>query len=180
MVTLTNKLKLVPVEARDADQMLPLMRACYPPVYAHLWEDNAAWYLQETYNAQRVMEDLQRPASTYDWVEWDGEAVGILWLHLQEQSPDFRGESALKLQRIYLHPKVHGKGIGKSVVQFVVDRAREMQNRLVWLEAMDTQLSAHRFYEKVGFAETGTFRLTYERMHPHYRGMIRMTRKVAP
>ncbi|MEL6655272.1 MAG: GNAT family N-acetyltransferase [Bacteroidota bacterium] len=178
MITLNARLQLVPVSNQQADQMHALMTACYLPVYAHLWEDGANWYLQETYNAERVRQDLQKPASPYYWVYWDGEAVGILWLHEEERSPDFPGLSALKLQRIYLHPKVHGNGIGKAVVQYVVEEALRLGKEMVWLEAMDTQLSAHQFYEKVGFRKSGTFRLTFERMHQHYRGMVRMTRSV--
>ncbi|MEL6971506.1 MAG: GNAT family N-acetyltransferase [Bacteroidota bacterium] len=178
MITLNARLQLVPVSAQQADQMHPLMTACYPPVYAHLWEDGANWYLRETYNAKRVRQDLQKPASPYYWVHWDGEAVGILWLHEEECSPDFPDQPALKLQRIYLHPKVHGNGIGKAVVEYVVGQAEKLNKQIVWLEAMDTQESAHQFYEKVGFRKSGTFRLTFERMHPHYRGMVRMTRSV--
>ncbi len=178
MIALNGRLHLVPVSKQTAGQMHGLMTACYPPVYAHLWEDSASWYLQETYNEKRVVQDLQKNASAYFWVQWDGEAVGILWLHEEERSPDFPDLTALKLQRIYLHPKVHGNGIGKMVVQYVVEQAKRLNKQIVWLEAMDTQLSAHQFYEKVGFRKTGTFSLSFERMHPHYRGMVRMTQQV--
>lgn len=178
MIELLPNLSLTAIEAAEAPLLLPLMKACYPPVYAHLWGDGGGWYLKESYDVPALLTDLAEADAPYYWVKWQGQPVGILRMQVNQESPDFPGVPALKLQRIYLHPRVHGKGIGRAVMDFVAEAAVRLQKSIVWLEAMDTQVSAHQFYEKMDFRKTGNFRLTYERMHPHYRGMVRMTKEL--
>lgn len=154
------------------------MQACYPPVYAHLWEDQGDWYVQEMYHEQAVLQDLADETARYWVVVWQGTPAGILRLKMHQESPDHPGRPALKLHRIYLHPRTHGHGIGRELLAFTVAQARELNKEYIWLEAMDTQQDALGFYEKMGFRTTGTFRLTFERMHEHLRGMVRMTKEV--
>lgn len=176
MIELSPNLTLIPIQENNAALVLPLMSACYPPVYAHLWQDAAVWYLQQTYKREQVLRDVQLDHSPYFLVNWEGENAGILWYKMHDHSPDFPDTPALKLQRIYLHPATHGNGIGRTIMNYVADQAKDLGKELVWLEAMDTQLTAHRFYEKMGYRKTGTYRLAFTRMHSHYRGMLRMSK----
>lgn len=176
MISLTPELRLVPVQEENAGQVYGIMVACYPPVYAHLWQDAGKWYLQNMYNRQQVIADASNPDSPYFIVEWEESPIGILWYKKHDASPDHPNSPGLKLQRIYLAPSTHGKGIGRLITNFVAEEANRLGKELVWLEAMDTQESAHRFYEKMGYRKAGTYRLTFEHMHPHYRGMVRMTK----
>lgn len=104
--------------------------------------------------------------------------MGVLRLNLDKESPDYPACPALKLHRLYLHPRTHGHGIGRALVDFTLAKARELNKAYLWLEAMDTQPAALAFYKKMDFETTGTFRLTFEQMDEHWRGMVRMTREV--
>lgn len=179
MIELNSKLTLIPVHEGNASLVEPLMTRCYPPVYAHLWEDAAKWYLQKTYNQEQALQDAQLQDAPYYLVRWQEDYAGILWYKLHDQSPDFPDLPALKLQRIYLHPNTHGNGIGRAIMDYVSEKASQLDKRLVWLEAMDTQLTAHSFYERMGYQKTGTYRLDFTRMHPHYRGMVRMSKMLS-
>lgn len=175
-MNISSSLSLCPITSHNAAEILPLMQACYPPVYQHLWEDQGDWYLQRTYGINSVLEDLAKPDAPYWIVQWQTAPAGILRLQLHERTPDFPGQQALKLQRIYLHPSTHGQGIGRQLMEFAFAQAIELGKGMVWLEAMDTQQTAQAFYHKMGFRTTGTLRLPFVRMHSHYRGMIRMTK----
>lgn len=175
---LSPSLSLVPVTEENAAKILPLMQACYPPVYAHLWEDGGKWYLNETYREEAVLKDLAEADAPYWMVHWEGSPVGILRWNLHLSCVDYPEEAGLKLHRIYLHPRTHGQGIGRQLLALTDAEARRLGKALVWLEAMDTQQAAQGFYEKMGYQVTGTLRLSFERMHEHYRGMIRMTNRV--
>lgn len=173
---LSPSLSLEPVTEDNAATILPLMQACYPPVYAHLWEDGGTWYLNETYREEAVLKDLMEADAPYWIVHWEGYPVGILRWNLHQPCLDYPAEAGLKLHRIYLHPSTHGKGIGRELLTLTDREAQRLGKSLVWLEAMDTQQAAQGFYEKMGYQVTGTLRLSFERMHEHYRGMIRMTK----
>jgi ribosomal protein S18 acetylase RimI-like enzyme len=134
--------------------------------------------MQETYGEKAVLRELADARARYWIVHWQGASVGILRLNLDQESPDHPGRPALKLHRVYLHPRTHGHGIGRTLMDFTLAKARELNKAYVWLEAMDTQAAALAFYKKMGFETTGTFRLTFEQMEGHWRGMVRMTREV--
>jgi GNAT superfamily N-acetyltransferase len=44
-----------------------------------------------------------------------------------------------------------GKGYGEGVIQEVIRRAREHGERFLWLEVLDANPQARRFYERQGF-----------------------------
>lgn len=175
---LSPSLSLVLVTEENAGTILPLMQACYPPVYAHLWEDGGKWYLNETYREEAVLKDLTEVDAPYWIVQWEDRPAGILRWNLHQSCVDYPGEAGLKLHRIYLHPSTHGQGIGRQLLALTDNTARDLGKTLVWLEAMDTQQAAQGFYEQMGYQVTGTLRLSFERMHEHYRGMVRMTKRV--
>lgn len=179
LITFPEKeLLLRPITAASAADLLPLMRACYTPVYEHLWEDAGHWYVNKMFSEAAVLQDLQVPDAPYWVVEWQGRPAGILRLNLLKPCPDQREVTGLKLHRIYLHPRTHRQGVGRALIAFIIEYAQKLGRQIVWLEAMDTQTSALRFYETVGFETKGTFRLDYTRMYPAMRGMIRMTVEV--
>jgi ribosomal protein S18 acetylase RimI-like enzyme len=155
------------------------MQACYPPVYAHLWPDGGKWYLNETYREEAVLKDLAEADAPYWIVQWEGSPVGILRWHRHQPCPDYPEVAGLKLHRIYLHLRTHGLGIGRQLMALADAEAHCLGKALVWLEAMDTQQAAQGFYEKMGYQVTGTFRLSFSRMPEHYRGMVRMTKRLS-
>jgi ribosomal protein S18 acetylase RimI-like enzyme len=63
-------------------------------------------------------------------------------------------------------------------MEFLFKKARQLDRQIVWLEAMDTQTEALRFYETMGFETKGQFRLSFDRMHTELRGMVRMVAEV--
>lgn len=176
MIELAPNLTLISIRENNAELVLPLMTRCYPPVYAHMWQDESSWYLNNTYHREQVLCDAQRPDAPYYLVKWKEDYAGILWYKMHDQSPDFPETPAFKLQRIYLHPDTHGNGIGRAIMDYVSDKARTLGKDLIWLEAMDTQLTAHMFYKKMGYRPTGFYQLDFTRMYPNYRGMVRMSK----
>ena len=52
------------------------------------------------------------------------------------------------------------------------------ESSLLWLEVMDSQDPAIRFYESLGFSIVGDFRLGYELMFEHFRGMYTMAKEI--
>lgn len=174
-----KELWLRPITSASVANVKALMQSCYSPVYQHLWEDGGQWYLDTTFSESAVLLDLQESDSPYWIIEWRGQPAGILRLNLYKACPNLTKEvKALKLHRIYLHPRTHRQGIGRTLMEFILKYAQQLDREVVWLEAMDTQTDALKFYEKMGFETKGAFRLDFDRMHSQLRGMVRMVAAV--
>ena len=55
------------------------------------------------------------------------------------------------LHKLYFLPQATGKGYGEGVIQEVTRRARKHGERFLWLEVLDANPQARRFYERQGF-----------------------------
>ena len=80
------------------------------------------------------------------------------------------------MNKIYLDSDIHGKGVGKRIIEWVDEEASRTKCEIIWLEAMDTQEQAVKFYEKCGFEIISKFRLDIEMMLPHLKGMYIMSK----
>ena len=66
---------------------------------------------------------------------------------------------SMKLEKLYVAPKHHGKGVGRALIEHVVDAARQVGCREVMLNVNRNNGSSIRAYERCGFAirERGDF-----------------------
>ncbi len=60
-----------------------------------------------------------------------------------------------ELQKLYLADRVKGLGLGRRLLAFLEDRARECGYRQMYLETHHVLVPAIRLYEKDGFEEIG-------------------------
>lgn len=173
-VQLSPELFLVPICLEDQLSLLRLMRRIYLPVYNHLWEDAGDAYLLKTFGGENFTKEMEDANGDYYFVLQGNKPIGILRIRRATPLIDFASEPAMKLHRIYLDPSTQGQGIGKKIIQWCIDQARQAGAKILWLEAMDTQIPALRFYEKLGFQTSGHFELIADKVIPKYCGMIRM------
>jgi len=179
MITVRKDLKLLPVEPSHQRELLELMLHIYPPVYGHLWYDGGKEYLSALYAPDRLRADLGRVGALFQFV-YDGDLlVGILRV-ITNEGLTGHGDSrqTVKLQRLYLSREVWRRGIGQSLVTWVEDNCCPKPATLLWLDVMDTQQPAIKFYEKLGFGEVDKSRFEDELMRPAFRGMLRMAKVV--
>lgn len=165
---------LSPITVTDALTLNQLMKRIYPPIYQHLWPDQGRWYLDHAYGMAAIKQDLQEEDASYWFVKKESERIGILRLKTYATLPEEPFRAALQLHRIYLGPALIGQGFGQRLLAFTREKAQALGKELLWLEVMDSQQAAIRFYEKNGFRICGAFRLPYEQMYPQLRGMYRM------
>ncbi len=177
-IKIGDEIVLQRIKVSEQKTLFALMQKIYTPVYQHLWPDNGAWYLNKIYGVENFKKDISDPAGKYFFIILEGEKVGILFLQYDKRLKDFPEKKALKLSKIYLDPATHGKGMGKKIVHWIEEEAHRTQCEIIWLEAMDTQEQAIKFYEKCGFKITEKFRLEIEMMYPHMKGMYTMTKEL--
>ncbi len=162
------------IQPEDHAKHFALMQRIYPPAFAYLWPDAGAWYVERTHGKEAFLADLALADAPYYHVYLKDELIGIFRLKLHAENPDFGGEAALKLDRVYLDDAVRGQGVGSVLLDYAKAETLRLNKRLLWLERMSTNEATIGFYRKHGFVDGGQFRLPFERMYSRFRGMFRM------
>ncbi len=177
-IRVDDRITLQELKSSDQSTLFALMQKIYTPVYAHFWPDNGEWYLNKIYGIENFEKDISDTHGACFFVLLEGVKIGILFLQYDKRLEDFPEKKALKLNKIYLDPAIHGKGIGRKIIEWVEEEASRTKCEIIWLEAMDTQEQAIKFYEKCAYKIASKFQLDIEMMHPHLKGMYTMSKNV--
>jgi len=93
------------------------------------------------------------PAHRLVVAELDGEVVGTLQLSFIPGLVNF-GLKRGMLENVHIRADLRGGGYGSQMVQWAVERCREAGCGVVQLTSNKVRLDAHRFYRKLGFAQS--------------------------
>jgi GNAT superfamily N-acetyltransferase len=83
--------------------------------------------------------------------ERDGELVGTMQLTFIP-SLSRRGAERMQIEAVRVRSDLRGGGIGRQMMAWALDQARERGCRLVQLTTDKRRTEAHRFYASLGFA----------------------------
>lgn len=121
-----------------------LAQQIWPETYKKILSPEQAQYMMEkNYSPSSLQEQISVLGHQFLLVELEEEPVGFA-------SYGKLDDNTYKLHKIYIHPKTQGKGVGKAVVDFVVEQLRGR-------EVTSLQLNVNRynkakfFYERIGF-----------------------------
>jgi GNAT superfamily N-acetyltransferase len=105
--------------------------------------------LPDCYNA--AFEQINgNPTSELIVAEMDGRIVGTLHL-IFIPSLSFQGGLRAQIESVRVDEPLRGQGIGKQMMEWVIERARQRGAHVVQLTTHNTRTDAHRFYERLGF-----------------------------
>ncbi len=168
---------ITPCTAEDLHTLQDIAINSYGDHYLYLWYDSGMWYIDRSFSDKALKTELADTNAAFFLIYEGDELVGFLKLNIDKELEGFTAEESLELERIYLTKAASGRGIGRRVVHFTVDFAKERNKRVVWLKAMDSSRSVD-FYEQNGFVKCGTYTLDFEAMKEEYRGMYVMKREL--
>ncbi len=170
-IKINSELALQPIKLDDQPKLYKLMQGIYPAAYGHFWQDDCSWYIHHIYSPESLTKDLNTPDSHYHFIEYQGDTVGIFkYIYNQTYTP-LSPLAGLKLHRLYLHPRVQGKGVGKNIMQYSEQLARDLNYKIIWLDAMHTHKQAQQFYKKNGYSKTEFQLLPFELLKDEHRKM---------
>jgi putative acetyltransferase len=125
----------------------------------------------------RMYETYQVPGSRY-WVIVDNETQQIMggggFCRLKGTSEE---EGICELQKYYFYPELRGQGLGKRLLQQVVDAAQESGYQEMYLETVPQMASAIHLYERLGFSRLDCHK---GNTGHHERCTVRMSRLLEP
>jgi ribosomal protein S18 acetylase RimI-like enzyme len=157
---MTEKLHFLPVDLQfHRSQVFDLMVEYYEWVAKEAWEHLKIDILADS----GISSIREYVASDFDWlisevssrglfylVEFDGVMIGMGALDQIREK-----EGAIK--RMYIRPAYRGKGIGKALLQQLLQKAKEFGYHSVYLETGITMTAAQHLYRSVGFVERDAY-----------------------
>jgi ribosomal protein S18 acetylase RimI-like enzyme len=105
-------------------------------------------YVAKTYGESRQRRELEDPANVAIVAEENGALIAFAQLR--------REEDRIEIARFYVDQRHHGSGLARELMQHVIDTARNLGMREVWLGVWERNPRAIRFYEKCGFIDVGS------------------------
>ena len=103
-------------------------------------------FLRNQFHAQRTYYDQEYPNASFAVILLDEEPIGRLYVD--------RRTHEIRLVDIALLPQYRSQGIGSRLIQNLLSEG-ESTDRSVSLHVEKNNLSAIRFYEKLGFTPAG-------------------------
>ncbi|MDR3695093.1 GNAT family N-acetyltransferase [Mucilaginibacter sp.] len=140
------------VQLSEADTLLSFSKKTFYEFFDHLNEPaNMEAYSSVAFTPQRMLAELSNPNSEFYFAMLGDEVVGYLKLNFNDAQTEYLDAKAMEVERIYVSGEHHGKRIGKQLMDFAIDIARNKQFEYVWLGVWEHNDKAMGFYQRYGF-----------------------------
>jgi GNAT superfamily N-acetyltransferase len=163
--------------AEDINDLLFIAKTSYQDHYTYLWDDEGENYIKANFNSNQLQQELANPNAQFYLLYHHEKLVGFLKLNLNSEVNNYSSIEALELERIYFVKEATRKGLGKMVLEFVMDLAKKSNKTIVWLKAMNSSQSV-KFYKKNQFEVIDEMILPYEFMKDEFRKIVTMIREI--
>jgi ribosomal protein S18 acetylase RimI-like enzyme len=152
----------------DVTELQHLSRETFYEAFHHLnTDENMKNYLETAFDGKKLEREIRNPSSTFYFIYVDQELAGYTKINVGEAQSDNIAVDALEVERIYVHSKFQGQGLGKHLIDKAIDVAYELNKKYAWLGVWEINHRAIKFYEEMGFMKSGT--------HPFYMGDEKQT-----
>ena len=118
-------------------------------------------YVDATFQPEGIARELDDPSNTFIIAQTPDQVVGYAKLRRGKSVSCVSADPAAELERIYVHPDLAGKGVGKRLLARSLDIVRAEAAACLWLGVWEHNQRAIEFYISQGFVDVGShyFRL---------------------
>lgn len=117
--------------------------------------ENMNAYLERAFNLKQLERELSNNSSLFFFVYFNNEVAGYLKVNTNEAQSEEMGDESLEIERIYIRNKFQKHGLGKYLLNKVMEIAVEYKKNKIWLGVWEKNENAIAFYMKKGFVQTG-------------------------
>jgi len=143
-----EQLKIRPANLEDINIIGLLAHEIWPKVYDYMISPEQIQYmLNMFYTPESLNSQMVEQHHIFFLAEFNNKPVGFA-------SVGKLDEGVFKLHKLYVQPELQGKGIGKSLVEAVLDETVEKGGKRIQLNVNRNNKSI-TFYQNLGFSITG-------------------------
>ncbi|MBU2525137.1 MAG: GNAT family N-acetyltransferase [Bacteroidetes bacterium] len=135
-----------PATTADIPIIRQLAKAIWPPTFKDILSESQIAYMLRLMYAEASLEKQMRTfGHCFFLLIVEEEACGFMSLE-----HDVHHQGKTRIHKIYLLPKLQGKGLGAKMIQFAAKEARQKGDSALILN-VNKYNTAAKFYEKLGF-----------------------------
>ena len=151
----------------DAPSIALLGRITFSETFGHLFREpqDLKDYLEKTFSVDKIEAGLRKENNVF-WISFiDRLPVGYAKLKLHSSSPFIEDQDVCQLQKIYVLKDFLSHKMGFDLQNQLLEKARSLGYKQIWLSVLDDNERAKAFYAKNGFEKIGDheFRIGQER-----------------
>lgn len=149
---MVDQVQITPATQSHLDVLIELARKTFEDTFGHLNEPGPFQaYMNSAFSREKISSELDKPASDYYLIYYQGQLTGYLKLNTAMGQTDIKDPESLEIERIYVDSSFQGLGLGKALFEFSVQKARNLQLSYIWLGVWEKNEKALRFYKSRGF-----------------------------
>ncbi|POY35945.1 GNAT family N-acetyltransferase [Solitalea longa] len=148
------KISISKASTADIDQLeLISCKTFYEAFASENTEDDMQKYLEESFNQQKLLKELNNNTSAFYFISIEDKKVGYLKVNSSAGQSELKTDNSLEIERIYILQEFQGQRLGQALVDKAIEIARKMACDFVWLGVWEKNLKAIEFYKRNGFVE---------------------------
>jgi len=154
--------KIIEADASHAAIIATIGKKSFRNAFGHLFrsKEELFEYLEFTYEPIKLAKSIRKENNVYLLAFSEGEPVGFSKIKKHSLNDQIEAGAQIELQKIYVLPEHHGKGVGTALLKEVKNLAKEISPDYIWLDTYISNEKAIRFYEKNGFRKMGNYYFT--------------------
>jgi diamine N-acetyltransferase len=114
-------------------------------------KENMDKFLNEQFTKGKLMMEVGAAENIFLLAYWNKDLAGYVKLRDSRVPVSLGSKNAIEIARIYAMASMIGKGVGKELMQYCIDIARQKEKEYVWLGVWEKNQRAIEFYTKFGF-----------------------------
>ncbi len=154
-----NSLTIRQAIREDAKVLTDLAYTTFWDAFAHHPKnapEDLNHYMRQAFNQEQITTELADEKNIFLIAEIAGEAAGYSKIIIDNIEPGITAERPVELSRLYSHQRHLGQGVGQSLMDACLERAKAEDRDVMWLGVWEYNPRAQRFYEKNGFRVVGS------------------------
>jgi len=116
-------------------------------------EENMSRYLENDLSIEILSAELSNPNSEFYFAFCENEVIGYLKINLESAQTEQKTTNSIEIERIYVKKSFLGMKVGKSLMEYAFELAKQKQLDFVWLGVWEENHRAIYFYRQFGFEE---------------------------
>ena len=151
-------MEIIKCTAADAEKIRDLSIKTYRQTFDEInTKENMNAYLEEAYTLPKLINELNCKGTDFFAAVIDEKYTGYVKINeVPFQSDINNDESSLELERLYVLCDYHGKGVGRALMEYVIDIAKKRGKSYIWLGVWEPNERAKSFYKKYGYYRIGS------------------------
>ena len=141
----------------DLDDLLEIAAQTFDDTFRAMnTPANFEAYMRQAFTREKFSAELAHPHSAFYFIFAGGLLAGYIKLNVLDAQNELQGPDSLEIERIYVKKEFQGRGLGKDLLEFALDIARQSGKQFAWLGVWEKNEKAIGFYQSLGFQQAGT------------------------